>query len=192
MGFRENLQDSTHPVRTFRIFRTMWFYPRWMTYRMKRLVISPLIISTIYIYITHEYIYIQIYIYTYIYIYMYYAPWCWNMNPNLCPCRTSPSSTVLSKPAPTEHPCPAGMFIVGSDEHCAEPGLGAGEIARGGPKRGPKCDKWIGITMDDHGLLTQMLHVWYIYNIFTYIIYHTKDYHGLLKDYHRLLRIMVK
>ena len=30
MGFRENLQDSTHPVKTFRIFRTMRFYPRWV------------------------------------------------------------------------------------------------------------------------------------------------------------------
>ena len=47
--------------------------------------------------------------------------------------RKSPSSGAVNQhkkgtmapwhrcPRQTEHPCPAGIFIVGSEEHCAEP-----------------------------------------------------------------------
>ena len=33
-------------------------------------------------------------------IFIPYAPWCWNMNPNICPCPKSPSHVGVHIPAP--------------------------------------------------------------------------------------------
>ena len=57
---------------------------------------------------------------------------------------------AAARPRQTEHPCPAGMFIVGSEEHCAEPRSWRLEVGHWGPPW--QLDRYTWIIMDCLGL----------------------------------------